>query len=428
MLRRLRQKFVALIMAILAIVLTAVCVIVCFLSWQSSTTEVYQTLEQSIDIASEDDFEGHAYGMRRAGSIPDVPMGRHRNAYKINAPVAVYLLQDSKLYALEASTGWIDEETLNSILETVDDSGDGLNRIGSENLIYLKQPTPNGTFVAFIGSEMADGWQTLAIWLAMIELIVLIIFFFISIAFSKWALKPVEEAWKTQKQFMSDASHELKTPLSIIMANTSILLEEDSDQAERPWLESTSNAASGMKELLDEMLEIASLDEQVDRSDALNPLERKDVSDLEEIDISRLMERSVLGFESRSFEQGFDLNADIEPDIIIRTDQDDVQRVVDILLDNACKYVNGNGSVDVNLGKKTSPDRAIITIGNTGSKIPEDKLEHIFDRFYRTDKARTSGEGHGLGLSIAKTIVDKMDWTIEVESTEERTTFVLTIS
>ena len=177
------------------------------------------------------------------------------------------------------------------------------------------------------------------------------------------------------------------------------------------WLKSTTRATEDMRNLVEEMLDLASIDNTnkkkqktavTDKTingdddssvDSAYSSEDANISSTENTtNLSRILEASILQFESIAFERGFSINTQIEPDININCSKNDTYRLVEILLDNACKYINDEGSVSVNATHDAK--NAIVVIKNTGLVIPDDALPHIFDRFYRVDSARTRGSGH----------------------------------
>ena len=237
-----------------------------------------------------------------------------------------------------------------------------------------------------------------------------------------WALKPVEEAWDRQRTFISDASHELKTPLAVIIANMQIL-QSDSDipRESARWVDSTADEAAHMKELVNELLELARTDESAVAGSG-SALVREDCN------LSELVEGAALEFDAVAFERGCEIVTNVEDGIHASCDRSLVERAVKILLDNATKYAEQGSVVTVSLGRDKG--RARLSVTNRGNVIDAEDLGHIFDRFYRTDKARQreSSGGFGLGLAIAKGIVEAHGGTICASSNEvEGTTFSVVI-
>ncbi len=246
------------------------------------------------------------------------------------------------------------------------------------------------------------------------------LFFILSMYLSRLALIPVEQAWRGQNQFIADASHELKTPLTVILANLQILSlhKECTIMEQQKWLDNTKEEAGRMKQLVDELLFLARSD-----AESLQPLQTANKC----LDLSDITWNGVLLFESVAFENKVELKDEIEPGIILEGCEAQLRQLITILLDNACKYAGKQGFVSVNL--KRSEHYAVLTVRNTGEPIPAKEQDHVFERFYRTDPSRVRKEGgYGLGLSIAKTIVDRHRGKISLTSSlEAGTSFIVSL-
>ena len=212
-------------------------------------------------------------------------------------------------------------------------------------------------------------------------------------------------------QFVADASHELKTPLTVILANNNIMMSHPQSRVtdERQWLESTEEEAQHMKQLIDQMLFLA-------KSDAGNTQVQ-----LSEVNLSEIVEGSALNFEPVAFEREVLIDTEIQPDILMQGNQLQLNQLAHILIDNAVKYAEDNSTVTIALHKHG--DSIEFTVNNKGSVISKEEMEHIFDRFYRAEKSRTT-KGYGLGLAIAQRIVEDMNGKITVQSNQtDGTTF-----
>ena len=240
----------------------------------------------------------------------------------------------------------------------------------------------------------------------------------------------MQQAWSQQQQFIADASHELKTPLTVMLANLSILKsrpqETVADQAQ--WVESTEVEAERMQGLVNDMLELA----RPKQAPALGAAETR-------VDFSDLAEGEVLQFEAVAFERGISLESEAEEGLQVTGDEARLKRLAAILLDNACKYAEPQGEdapfINVSLVREGS--FAVLSVRNSGPAIPPEDLPRLFDRFYRVDKSRTkapaggsadvpSKGGFGLGLAIAQDIVRAHNGTIAVTSTNPKgTTFTV---
>lgn len=253
--------------------------------------------------------------------------------------------------------------------------------------------------------------------LLFVGLLMLFAIFVISLYFANRAIRPIAETWEKQKQFIADASHELKTPLSIINANYDALLsnQEETIKSQLKWLDYIKIGTDRMTKLINDLLSLAKI-EDINLEIQKMPF-----------NISNAIHDIILSMETVAIEKGINLSHSIEPDIIVKGDSERVKQVVTILFDNAIKYSNKNGQIDISLIK--SKRQVIYSIKNSGKGIAKQDLPKVFDRFYRADPSRThENGGYGLGLSIAKTIIDGLGGEIHVTSVEnEYTAFTFTL-
>ena len=234
------------------------------------------------------------------------------------------------------------------------------------------------------------------------ELIAYVISYFLS----KRIIKPAEDSLKAQKQFIADASHELKTPLAVIMASSEAM-EKDND---KKWLNNIKSESERMNKLIKDLLDLAKME---------NGNIQKDYNI---IDLSKLVEKSILTLESLIYEKNIILNYNIDEDIHFKCNSDEIKQLLAILLDNAIKHSVANGKIIITL---TSDDKKIyLKVKNKGLPIPKGDEDKIFERFYRADKSRNRNENrYGLGLAIAKSIVINHNGIISASSSEGYTIF-----
>lgn len=236
-------------------------------------------------------------------------------------------------------------------------------------------------------------------------LIALAAFAFISILLARWAVKPIDQAWQQQQQFVSDASHELKTPLTVIISNAELLQNTDYDEEEHQhFTQNILSSSRQMRCLAEGLLDLARADNGQIRTN------------FEEISLSKIVSDSILPFEPVFFENGMILENTVEPDILLQGSSQHLRQLTDILLDNARKY-SSHGVVELQL-RRTGKNQCLLTVSNPGTPIPRDELKKIFQRFYRSDTARTNTGSFGLGLSIAQRIVQEHGGEIWAESNE----------
>ncbi|MBR0404990.1 MAG: HAMP domain-containing histidine kinase [Eggerthellaceae bacterium] len=447
MFKKLRIQFISIVMASVAIVLAIVFAGICVTEYQRSANEVNEALAAAINRAAErsprfddgfgmggmmrmledealeglddlDDLEEHADRFDDKFNGPRI--GGRGDKQRSTVPVAVYTLTSSSTFTIASgyTTASIDSDVLQVAAERVSAVEEGSGTFSDLGLHYQKRIAGDTTYVAFADTANTDGWKSLALTLGIAALATLLVFFAIAFALSNWALKPVREAWDSQRQFVADASHDLKTPLTVILANSSILLKhpDHTIASESQWIESTQIEAQQMQGLVNEMLELA----QVEAGEKVNVVKEK-------IDFSDLVDGATLLFDSMALERNCRYECDVEEGLSVMGNSQQLHKMVSTLVENAFKYVDENGTIEVILQR--SGRNALLSVRNSGSSIPPEDLPHIFDRFYRTDKARTSGAGgFGLGLAIAREVARSHGGDITcTSSADEGTTFTATL-
>lgn len=457
MLDKLRRTFILIIMALVTAALAIMAGVILYINYQQLSNDVLQSVEYATTARA---FEGRNVMGGPAGVLPgtlgagtvaenggesdaigvgdlygnlgsdDWRMGADNRRIE-RAPSAdmvatsVYFVDAdgavsaTLVNALELEEGEL-EAALDGALAAWKAAGVAgectTGHLSDGDLYYGVRETPSGIKVAFAsGSYVANSVTNLAMVLAAVCLCVWIAFLAISIFLARWVVRPTERAWEQQQQFVADASHELKTPLAVMMANNSILLsnEDETIASQRRWVESNQAEARQMLDLVNDMLFLAQPENA----------ERQTVRD--SVDLSALVERNVLQFEAVCFERGIALEDQVASDVSVLGDTNRLQRLVSTLLDNACKYADAHVSVKL---EKTG-GQARLSITNDGAVIPPEDLSHVFDRFYRVDKARVRSEGGvGLGLAIAQEVAHQHGGAITVTSSESAgTTFAATL-
>lgn len=228
---------------------------------------------------------------------------------------------------------------------------------------------------------------------------------------SKTIVEPVEESFEKQKQFVSDASHELKTPLAVIEANADVLQDK---VGENKWITYIQNEVRSMDKLVNDLL-------------TLSKMENTNNRNYQKFDLSKEVQMSIAVFESIIFEKEIKLETNIDESIYFIGDKEDIKHIVSIILDNAIKHTEKGNKIIVSAQKEKNEIK--IEIKNQGQPIPIGEEEKIFERFYRVDKARNRSEKrYGLGLAIAKGIVERYNGTIKAFSKDGFTSFIIKLN
>lgn len=412
MLRRLQLGFIWTNMILVGIVLCVVFVIVYANTYSNHLVNIDNSLRNSIEFMQKN-------------RIPLVPFDSNINShpsYRPNnniATVTVSVNSSNEITASFQDLTRVSQEYLDDMVAQALPQSENRGFIEKKNFRYFKITNNSTTYIAFASmTETKLNMQRNLLISIVLGSASMVIFFLISLLMSKIAINPVKKAWRQQQQFLADASHELRTPLTVILANNNIMLSgpDTSVGEQEKWLLSTQAEATHMKNLIDNLLYLAKSD---GTTDAL-PLER--------IALSEELMDNILQFEPVAFEGNISLNCDIASDLWLTGNPTQIKQLIHILLDNAFKYTGEGGNVRLDLVRRGNFIK--LEINNTGTPIPTEDLPHIFERFYRSDKARTqqSGEGgYGLGLAIAQTIVKNHKGKITVSSNaEDGTTFTVT--
>ena len=427
MLVKLRRKFILIIMELVTAALVIMAGVITYINYQQLSADVLESVEYATTeraFADRGPMQDDSLGEGRFG---DTRMDGHRR--DLRAPGANMVATSVFLIDADGTSA----QTLQNALELSEDEFQtALQAVFAErgsataefvtghlqdgDLYFGVRETISGTKVAFAsGSYITNSITNLALLLAAVCACVWAAFLIISIFLARWVVRPTERAWNQQQQFVADASHELKTPLAVMMANNSILLShaDETVESQRRWVESNQQEAHQMLDLVNDMLFLARPENA----------ERQQVRDT--VDFSGLVERNVLQFEAVCFERGIELAEEVAPGVSVLGDANRLQRLASTLLDNACKYADSH--VSVKLSKASGQARLSVT--NDGAVIPPEDLPHVFDRFYRVDKARVRSEGGvGLGLAIAQEVAHQHGGAITVTSSESAgTTFIATL-
>lgn len=409
LIRKLRLKFVAVCMAMVTAVLAVVFMSVYFSVQRNAEALSRQVLQRVIQETD----QTHGDEIFR----PDISISIGGD--RVLLPYFTVEVWGNNAYVTGGTYASLDDtEALSYILKDCLSQPQQEGIIERYGLRYLRQD--NGLYqnIAFVDMSMENTMlNRLMRSYLLIVIAALALLLGVSILLSRWATAPVEKAWHQQRQFLSDASHELKTPLTVILSNAELLEAAPMDQRPARWRDNILSEAKQMKVLVEQMLTLARADNNPTPSAAA----------MEAVSLSDLATDCALAFEPVAFESGKPLEYDIAPDLTVTGERDKLRRLISILLDNAIKYGADGGTIRLKLQK--SDDRhAQLVVSNPGEPIPQDKLPHLFERFYRADDSRGEKSGFGLGLSIAATVAQEHKASLRAESDWDSTRFLFTIS
>ena len=315
-----------------------------------------------------------------------------------------------------------DMDTVSLAIGQVLESGKdrGTVKVGDTRYRYCRtQPGPDQSYgiVLLDRSMELSTLSRLLVFFVIIGVVGLLLIFAVSVALANWTIRPIEQAWEKQKQFVADASHELKTPLAVISANTDVVLSNPNDLVhnQEKFLNYIKDETVRMTRLVSNLLFIA-------KSDA-----KQLHSTPQSFDMSDLVSSVCLVFEPLVFEQEKTMDTAIQEHITYVGDQDRIKQLLTILLDNALLHSTEHAHIQVSLSQDCQ-QKIRLSVSNSGKDIPPDKLEKLFDRFYRLDESRAKRTGgSGLGLNIAQTIVQNHGGTIVAHSGQGVVTFIATL-
>ena len=323
----------------------------------------------------------------------------------------VIMADNSGRYITSINNDDLDKSTAQNYVLKVLDSKSETGMLGS--LQYCSAKKSNGTLMVFTDkSGELEVFSQLKRTTIIIGIISILILSVVAYFFSKKSIEPIETAFGRQKQFISDASHELKTPLTVISANADVLSGEIGDNK---WLQYIQSQTERMNILVNDLLNLTRLENN--SSDFIRT----------DFDMSKAIMNTALPFECQAFEQNKQFLIDVDDGIMVNGSERHIKQMAAIFIDNALKYSNDGGTVKVML--KRQGDKKIFSVYNTGSGVKDEDKEKIFERFYRSDASRNRATGgYGLGLAIAKSIIDKHKFKVHVLNREGKSIcFVVTL-
>ena len=397
MIRKLRMKFICIIMAVVTVMLCVIFGLVIHITQENLEKECMQALQQ-------------------AANEPGFLRDPRESAVSLPYFVITEDVQGRLLLSGTISADLYEATQLQSFWEAAQNAQEQLGEIEEYHLLFLRLNKPVGSSCVFVdATSQHNTMRGLVKTCALSGIVSFACFWGISILLARWAVKPVEQAWDQQRQFVADASHELKTPLTVILTNAELLQDPDCGEGSRQQFTGSILAMSHqMRGLVESLLQLARADSGQTKAEVA------------ELDYSKLVEDALLPFEPVYFEQGLMLESRIQPGIRLVGAESHLRQVVEILLDNGQKYSSPGGTVWVELSRQ-GRGQCMLRVSSPGAAMSAKECRDIFKRFYRADRARSMNHSYGLGLAIAQRIVTDHRGKIWAESKEEINTFFVTL-
>ncbi len=412
MIKKLRIKLILLLTLILSLVLAGVLFAVNIFNYNSVTDVSYSRLNRIMSsLSAPTGYFGDYFGSTDKYYYYD------ERGYEDNDIYIVFVGTQGSItnIAAQNDSGYSYDDIARLTRQVLSES---FKRGRINDLIYIVKEFDYGSFgtsytVAFMDNRsIVQSTSTMLFNSLIIFVFGIAVIAVVSFLISASIVKPVEEAFNKQKQFISDASHELKTPIAVISANSDILQEDIGDNK---WLGYIRSETDRMSRLINSLLTLTRLEMSSDKSN------------MHKLDICNAIMEVTMPFESVAFEKGVTLFCDLlDEEIMVNGNEEQLKQVVAILTDNAIKHCYEGGTVNVDA--RRVKNKCIISVSNQGEPIPFEIRDKIFERFFRADESRSREENrYGLGLAIAKQIVENHHGSISVKCDDGTTTFEVII-
>lgn len=395
MIKKLSKRIFFIIMAALSIIILGIIILFTFFNYTNTIRTSTSMLDRFINFEPRNTMEE-----------------RENTDNKMNFDVnfdGVYIFRIENSKVLDESDKTDDEKIKQYAIKISNEKNE--NGIIGDYIYKTIRTRGSNTVILMENKAVALQIKKIIIFSLLGCIISLIIIYVVAKKLSTIIVKPIQETFEKQKQFISDASHELKTPLAVIEANTDVLKGQVGNNK---WINYIHNEIDSMDKLINELLLLTKIE---------NIGELKECN---EFDISKETEIIVSMFESMAYEKNVLLKSEIQEKIILNGNKEDIEHILSTLIDNAIKHTEKSKEVIVDL--KRNKNNIIWQVKNMGEPIPEGEREKIFERFYRIDKSRNRKEKrYGLGLAIAKSTVQRCNGNIEVSHKNGFTIFKVII-
>lgn len=399
MFRRSRRKIILSIMGSLILLFAVTLAVILLASFGEIRHKNVEMLERYVAEYSLDEVTSKQtkadLPVEKMMGRREPPPSNERSGYQLSTFYSVALSDEGKVLAVDnEGRDAYQEEELVQIARKISSQDQRLGRMG--NITYIVEAKEGYTLVAFMDNTVSEaGLKTMLRYVFLVGGLAILAMFFIASILAGFIISPLEENDRQQKRFISDASHELKTPIAVIATNAEMLSRE---LGHNEWLSNIQYETERMDRLVKQLLDLSHAES------AIVPMES--------LDFSRLVTGETLAFESLAFDKGKTFIIEIEEAIILMGNPSQLTQLVSILLDNAIRHSTGR---EIGISLVRRPHTALLTVTNDGNEISPEKIHHLFERFYRVDEARNSESHHyGIGLSIAKAIAEKHGGNIDV--------------
>ena len=411
MIRDLRKKFILVAMLSTMLVLTAIMGVVNF----SNYREMLDRADEMTALLEQNDGKFPEEPSRHEQDDTETPPAKPENDEKDKSRFSVETPFETRYFTVTVDENRevtdcdldriaaVDEETAEEYTQTAQQKN---KTTGFQGIYrYRVTETEGGAKYVFLDCRREiSNFRTVLVTTISVSLLGLAAVFVLVVIFSRMVFRPVEESIQKQKRFITDASHELKTPLTIIDANTEVM---EMESGESQWTKSTRKQIQRLSGLVQQLVTLSRLDEE------------KGLEEKCEFNLSEAVSECVQPYESLAQTREKNLTLNIEEDLTYTGDERSIRQLAGILMDNAVKYSSENGNITLTLKKKGK--KILLEVYNDADDLPQGKLDVLFERFYRLDNSRNSGTGgSGIGLSVAKAIVQAHKGKIAAENKNGR--------
>lgn len=411
MIRDLRKKFILVAMLSTMLVLTAIMGVVNF----SNYREMLDRADEMTALLEQNDGKFPEEPSRHEQDDTETPPAKPENDEKDKSRFSVETPFETRYFTVTVDENGevtdcdldriaaVDEETAEEYTQTAQQKN---KTTGFQGIYrYRVTETEDGTKYVFLDCRREiSNFRTVLVTTISVSLLGLAAVFVLVVIFSRMVFRPVEESIQKQKRFITDASHELKTPLTIIDANTEVM---EMESGESQWTKSTRKQIQRLSGLVQQLVTLSRLDEE------------KGLEEKCEFNLSEAVSECVQPYESLAQTREKNLTLNIEENLTYTGDERSIRQLAGILMDNAVKYSSENGNITLTLKKKGK--KIFLEVYNDADDLPQGKLDVLFERFYRLDSSRNSGTGgSGIGLSVAKAIVQAHKGKITAENKNGR--------